>query len=56
MTGLRPELDAAQQAVVAAAAEVALAEAEELSARQALERHRRVVGRRQAAGRSGESG
>jgi hypothetical protein len=56
MTGLRPELDAAQQAVVSAAAEVALAEAEELSARQALERHRRVVGRRQAAGRSGESG
>ena len=53
---LRPELDAAQRAVVSAAAEVALAEAAELSARQALERHRRVVGRRDAAGSSGESG
>ena len=55
-TRLRPELDAAQRAVVSAAAEVALAAAAELSARQALERHRRVVGRREAADSSGESG
>lgn len=56
VTRLRPELDAAQRAVVSAAAEVASAASEELSARQALERHRRVVARREVAGSSGESG
>lgn len=53
---LKPKMEEASRAQRAAAVEFASAEAEELLARQALERHQRVVGRRESAGGSGESG
>jgi hypothetical protein len=49
-------MEEARRAVRAAAAEVVSAESEELLARQALERHQRVVGRKESAGGSGELG
>ena len=53
---LKPKMEEARRAQRAAAVEFASAEAEELLARQALERHQRVVGRRESTGGSGESG
>lgn len=52
---LLPKMEEARLALGAATVEVASAEAEEMLARQALERHQRVVGRRETAGGSGES-
>ena len=52
---LLPKMEEARRAERAAVLEVALAEAEEMLARQALDRHQRVVGRRDSAGGSGES-
>jgi len=52
---LLPKMEEARRAERAAVLEVALAESEEVLARQALDRHQRVVGRRESAGGSGES-
>lgn len=53
---LMRKLEEARGALASAASEVGRAEAEEVSARQALERHLRVVGRWEASGGSGETG
>ena len=52
----KAKMEEARRAVRAAAAEVVSAESEELLARQALERHQRVVGRKESAGGLGELG
>ncbi len=52
---LLPKMEEARRALRAATVEAASADAEELLARQALDRHQRVVGRRESAGGSGES-